>query len=68
MILSGKTDELGEESNPEPFTTYVTWIDPSANQGLIGDRLVTNCLSHGMALPYGFPHSVMTVFFSFSHD
>jgi hypothetical protein len=21
-----------------------------------------------MALPYGFPHSAMTVFFSFSHD
>jgi len=37
-ILTGKTEELGEESDPEPLNTYPTWID----QDLIGDRLAGN--------------------------
>jgi hypothetical protein len=32
-------------------TTNATWIDPGTNQGLRGERPVTNCLSHCTALP-----------------
>jgi hypothetical protein len=47
MILTGETKELKRKTCPSAtlYTTNPTWID----LGLRGERLATNCLSHGMA-------------------
>jgi hypothetical protein len=53
MILTRETEELGEKPVPVPLSsTNLTWTDMGANLGL-GGRLVTNCLSHGMAILRG---------------
>jgi hypothetical protein len=48
IILTGKTEELGEETRPSATlsTTNLTWIDPNSNTGLRGERPVTNRLRH----------------------
>jgi hypothetical protein len=49
MILTGKTEELGEKTCPSATlsTTNPTWIDPGVNPELRGERPATNRLNHG---------------------
>jgi len=54
-----KTDRVKQKNSkkipvPVPIRPpqIPTWIDPGANQGLHGDRLVTNNLSHDTARFY----------------
>jgi hypothetical protein len=50
-ILTGETDEFGEETVPVTLsTTNPTWTVPGANPGLSGERPATNRLTHGMAI------------------
>jgi hypothetical protein len=44
MMLTGKTEELGD--NHVPVSLCPTWTEPGGKQGCFGERPVTNCLSH----------------------
>jgi hypothetical protein len=49
MILTGKTEELGEKLSQCHFIHHKSQIHPGANLGLCGVRPATNDLSHGTA-------------------
>jgi hypothetical protein len=51
MKLTGKTEELGRKTCPSAILSArnPTRTDSGQNPGLCGERLVTNCLSHGTA-------------------
>jgi hypothetical protein len=52
MCLESDGKPKNAEKNLSSATfsiTNPTWIDPGANQGLCGERPVTNDLSHGTA-------------------
>jgi hypothetical protein len=51
MILTGKTEGLGEKICPTASlsTTNPTWTDLDANKGLRGEKPATNRLSYGTA-------------------
>jgi hypothetical protein len=49
-MTDSKTEVLGQIPGPTATlsTTNLTWTGPDSNLGLCSDRLVTNCLSHGI--------------------
>jgi hypothetical protein len=51
MILTGKTEEIGEKPVPVPYCLYQksTWTDLGTNPGLCCERPMTNHLCHGTA-------------------
>jgi hypothetical protein len=51
MTFTGKNQVFRREACPSAIltTTNPTYIDQGANPGLRGDRVATNCLSHGTA-------------------